>query len=45
MRENLKKKPINLKSFIENAVEGRVLGPVDAPIFRIKKKFRARLVD
>jgi primosomal protein N' (replication factor Y) (superfamily II helicase) len=32
------------KVFIEKAVEGRVLGPVNAPIFRLKKKFRVRLL-
>ena len=40
----LEKESYKFKIFIENAVEGRVLGPVDAPIFRLKKKFRARLL-
>ena len=32
------------KNFIENSVEGKVLGPVNAPIFKLKKKFRFRLL-
>ena len=35
---------IKFKNFIQNSVEGKVLGPVSAPIFRIKRKFRARLL-
>ena len=27
-----------------DAVEGRVLGPVNAPIFRLKRMFRVRLL-
>ena len=44
MKENLKKRLINLKVFIESAVDGRVLGPVNAPIFRLKRRFRVRLL-
>ena len=40
----LEKEAFNLKSFIENKIEGRVLGPVSAPIFRLKKKYRIRLL-
>jgi primosomal protein N' (replication factor Y) len=40
----LEKEAYKFKSFIEGAVEGRVLGPVNAPIFRLKKKFRVRLL-
>ena len=32
------------KNFIENKINGKILGPVNAPIFRIKKKFRIRLL-
>ena len=32
------------KNFIESAVIGKVLGPVGAPIFRLKRKFRVRLL-
>ena len=33
-----------LKSFIEKKISGRVLGPVSAPIFRLKSKFRIRML-
>ncbi len=32
------------KEFIKKRVNGRVLGPVSAPIFKIKKKYRVRLL-
>ncbi len=32
------------KNFIENKIEGSVLGPVNAPIFKLKRKFRVRLL-
>ena len=40
----LEKEAFYFKNFIENKIEGRVLGPVNAPIFRLKKKFRVRLL-
>ncbi|MDA9606516.1 primosomal protein N' [Candidatus Pelagibacter sp.] len=40
----LEKEAYKFKVFIESAVEGRVLGPVNAPIFRLKRKFRVRLL-
>jgi len=40
----LEKEAYRFKVFIESAVEGRVLGPVNAPIFRLKRKFRVRLL-
>jgi primosomal protein N' (replication factor Y) len=40
----LEKEAYKFKSFIEIAVEGKVLGPVNAPIFRLKRKFRVRLL-
>ncbi len=40
----LEKVAYKFKVFIESAVEGRVLGPVNAPIFRLKRKFRVRLL-
>ena len=40
----LEKEAIRFKNFIENVVQGKVLGPVNAPIFRLKKKFRVRLL-
>ena len=40
----LEKEAIRFKNFIESVVYGKVLGPVNAPIFRLKKKFRVRLL-
>ena len=40
----LEKEAFNFKNFIEMKVEGRVLGPVSATIFRLKKKFRMRIL-
>ena len=44
-KENfLEQEAIKFKNFIQNSVEGKVLGPVSAPIFRLKRKFRVRLL-
>jgi len=44
-KENfLEQEAIKFKNFIQNSVEGKVLGPVSAPIFKLKKKFRVRLL-
>ena len=40
----LEKEAYRFKAFIEGAVEGKVLGPVNAPIFRLKRMFRVRLL-
>ncbi len=40
----LEKEAFNFKIFIEKKVEARVLGPVSAPIFRLKRKYRVRLL-
>ena len=40
----LEKISYELKNFIENSLEDKVLGPVNAPIFKLKKKFRFRLL-
>jgi primosomal protein N' (replication factor Y) len=40
----LEKEAFYFKNFIDNKIEGRVLGPVSAPIFRLKKKYRIRLL-
>ncbi|MBD1140608.1 primosomal protein N' [Pelagibacterales bacterium SAG-MED39] len=40
----LEKEAFNFKNFIEKKIEGRILGPVSAPIFRLKKKYRIRLL-
>ena len=33
-----------LKSFIEDKINGKILGPVSAPIFKLKNKYRIRLL-
>ena len=40
----LEKEAIKLKSLIQNNIYGKILGPVSAPIFRLKKKYRVRLL-
>jgi len=40
----LEKEAIKLKHFLENKIHGKILGPVSAPIFKIKKKYRIRLL-
>jgi len=40
----LEKISYEFKNFIEKSLEDKVLGPVNAPIFRLKKKFRFRLL-
>ena len=34
----------SIKTFIEDKIDARVLGPVSAPIFKLKRKFRIRLL-
>ena len=33
-----------MKNSIEKFIDGKVLGPVNAPIFRLKRKFRIRFL-
>ena len=40
----LEKEAIKFKLFIQNKINGKILGPVNAPIFRLKKKYRVRLL-
>tara|TARA_Y100000590_G_scaffold338527_1_gene385772 strand:- start:2940 stop:4895 length:1956 start_codon:yes stop_codon:yes gene_type:complete len=40
----LEEESLNFKNFIQKNIEGKVLGPVNAPIFRLKKKYRMRLL-
>jgi primosomal protein N' (replication factor Y) len=40
----LEKEAFTFKNFIENKIEGKILGPVNAPLFRLKKKFRIRFL-
>ena len=40
----LEKEAFTFKNFIQNKIEGKILGPVNAPLFRLKKKFRIRFL-
>ena len=40
----LEKEAYNFKNFIQNKIKGQILGPVNAPLFRLKKKFRIRFL-
>ena len=40
----LEKEAIRFKLFLKNKIDGKILGPVIAPIFRLKKKYRIRLL-
>ncbi len=40
----LEKEAYKLKDSIENKIVGKILGPVNAPIFRLRKKYRMRLL-
>jgi primosomal protein N' (replication factor Y) len=40
----LEKEAYRLRDQLINKIEGRILGPVNAPIYRIRKKFRNRLL-
>ena len=42
--KSLEREAVKFKNFIQSSVEGKVLGPVSAPIFRLKRKFRVRLL-
>ena len=44
MKPNWKKKLFILKTLLKKKISGRVLGPVSAPIFRLKSKFRIRML-
>ncbi len=41
---NLEKEASRFKLFLENKIYGKILGPVNAPLFKIKKKYRVRLL-
>ncbi len=40
----LEKNALDLKTFLKDKINAKILGPVNAPIFRIKRKFRVRLL-
>ena len=42
--KKVEKDSVKLKNFLEKFIDGKVLGPVNAPIFRLKRKFRVRLL-
>ncbi|MBD1167054.1 primosomal protein N' [Pelagibacterales bacterium SAG-MED09] len=42
--QKLEKDAFYFKTFLEDKLRAKVLGPVNAPIFRLKRKFRVRLL-
>ena len=40
----LEKESINLKEFLLNMINEKVLGPVEAPVYKIKTKYRQRIL-
>ena len=42
--KELEKEAYNFKFFIEDKINGKILGPVSAPLFRLKKKYRIRFL-
>ena len=40
----LEKEALKFKVYIEKRINGKILGPVSAPIFRLRKKYRVRLL-
>jgi primosomal protein N' (replication factor Y) len=40
----LEKDAFNFKNFIEDKINAKVLGPVSAPIFRLRRKYRVRIL-
>ena len=40
----LEKEAFRFKSFVQDNINAKILGPVSAPIFRLKRKFRMRLL-
>ncbi len=43
-QKKLEKEAYDFKNYLENKIEGSILGPVDAPIFRLKRNFRVRFL-
>ena len=44
MKKKTEQEANRFKIYIEKILDGKVLGPVNSPIFRIRKKFRVRLL-
>ncbi len=42
--QKLEKNAFHFKNFIKDKIDAKVLGPVSAPIFRLKRKYRVRLL-
>ena len=42
--KKLEKESFNLKEYLLNLINEKVLGPVEAPIYKIKRKFRQRIL-
>ena len=42
--KKLEKEAEKIKIFLEKKINGKILGPVSAPIFRLKRKYRVRLL-
>ena len=42
--KKLEKEAIKFKFFLKDKLIGKILGPVSAPIFRLKRKYRIRLL-
>ena len=40
----LEKEAYDFRNFMENKIEGKILGPVNAPLFKLKKRFRIRFL-
>jgi primosomal protein N' (replication factor Y) len=40
----LEKEAIKLKTSLKKKINGKILGPVSAPIFRLRRKYRVRLL-
>ena len=43
-QSKLKKESLKLKEYLMNKISGKILGPVDAPIYKIQGKFRVRFL-
>ena len=43
-QKNLEKETMNLKKTLLQSIEDKVLGPVNAPIYRVRRMFRQRLL-
>ncbi len=44
MENELEREALKFKLFISNKINGKILGPVSAPVFKLKNKYRVRLL-